>query len=120
MTSDATISIALIFSIISTIGVVVTIASTLKKDHQSEINKQLDIERNFVKINLKLDTFCDETKEILKNQEKSNDEIKGISQQIVKQSERIETLFHYHSDHEERIKCLEKGEKSNDSRYITP
>lgn len=108
MYSDITISLSLVFSIIAAIGVIVNIVSNVKKNHETEEQKQLDIEKNFVKINMKLDSFCEQTREILKNQEKANDEIKSFSEKLIKEHERVETLFKYKEDHELRIKKLEE------------
>lgn len=111
MGADTTISIAFILSLISCLGVIVSMVSTFKKDNDARTKEKLDIEKNFVKINVKLDNFCDTIRTVLKNQEKSNDELNELSQQIVKSNERIETLFHYHDDHDERLKKLEDKTK---------
>lgn len=107
MNPDITISLSLVFSIIAALGVLVTIFNTFKKSHDAEEQRQFDIEKNFVKVNLKLDTFCDQTNAILRSQERSTDELKNISEQMIKSVERIETLFKYKDDHEQRLKKLE-------------
>ena len=108
MGAETTVNLAFILSVISCVGVIYNIVHTSRKDNRNDTNSQmeekLNIERNFVKINVKLDDFCETTKTILKNQDKSNDEIKELSQQIVKSNERIENLF-------ERVKRLEDQNK---------
>ena len=102
-----------ILSIISCLGVVVSIVSTLKKDSEARTNEKLDIEKNFVKINVKLDSFCDQIKTMLHNQEKANDEIKKLSNKLIQDDERIETLFNYYRQLEKQISRFEnRGEKN--------
>lgn len=100
MNADTSISFSLILSIVSCLGVIVAIVQAFKKDSDTRTKEKLDIEKNFVKINLKLDTFCDDVKEILKNQEKSNDELRQLSERAIKDHEKIE-------DHERRLQKLE-------------
>lgn len=104
MNLDTTVSISLLLSLVSCAGVIFTIITTARKNNDSSSDKKLEeklnIEKNFVKINLKLDSFCDDVREILKNQEKSNDELRRVSDELIKDSSMIE-------DHERRIKALE-------------
>lgn len=104
MNLDTTVSISLLLSLVSCAGVIFTIFTTARKNNDSSSDKKLEeklnIEKNFVKINLKLDSFCDDVREILKNQEKSNDELRRVSDELIKDSSMIE-------DHERRIKALE-------------
>jgi hypothetical protein len=103
MNADTQISLSLIFSVLASLGVIVAIVQAFKKDNDTRTKEKLDIEKNFVKINLKLDTFCDDVKEILKNQEKSNDELRQLSERAIKDHERIE-------DHERRLTKLEENQ----------
>ena len=97
---------------VSCVGVIVSMVSTFKKADEARTNEKLDIEKNFVKINVKLDSFCEQTKTILHNQEKANDEIKKLSDKLIHDDERIEALLNYHRKLEERISRLEnRGEK---------
>ena len=98
--SDITISLSFLFSIVSVIGVVVAIVSSLKKNQEEEANKQLDIEKHFVKIDMKLDNFMDSTNRILKNQEKSNDQIQELSEKLIAHDKELE-------NHDQRLKKLE-------------
>ena len=67
----------------------------------------MDIEKNFVKINLKLDDFCDTTKKMMAENSERAEQLKNVSEQIVLVKERVNTLFKYKDDHEARIKELE-------------
>ncbi len=118
MTGNDTISIALLLAIgsliVSVIGVIINIkkanketADDKKKALEAENERQLKMQENFVKVNLKLDTFCDTTKELMKQNEKTSDSTQELTKQMIKCSERIETLFRYKDDHERRISDLE-------------
>lgn len=113
LNENITISIALIFSIISMIGVAVNIANTVKRNTEINTQKELSIEKNFAKLEVKLDEFGRLISDISKRSEKNADRIDYISQEITKQNERISTLFHYHDDHERRIIEMEKKINEN-------
>lgn len=100
---DITVSVAFLFSCVSVIGVVVSILNTNKKNQEAEKEKELSIERNFVKVNLKLDTLCDQITSILKKQEKDSDSLGAISEKLTRFEVQI-------NEHERRIEKLEKGE----------
>lgn len=122
MTTNDTISIALLLSIGSfVIAVINVVLSAKKQTKQSEVEKlnalnienqrQLDIEKNFVKINTKLDDFVDTTKEMMRDNERKTDDLRRLSEIMVKANERIETLFKYKDNHEKRITDLENRVK---------
>ena len=103
MNSDITISLSFLFSIVSVVGVIVAIVTSLKKNQEQEANKQLDIEKHFVKIDMKLDNFMDSTNRILKNQEKATDQIQELSKKLIAHDKELE-------NHDQRIKKLEGKE----------
>lgn len=91
MTSEATISLALIISLVS-IGCTLynTFAGskkTQKETMEAEIERRATLKEEFVKVNLKLDTFCRQLEELIRK--------------IDKTDERLD-------DHEKRITSLEK------------
>lgn len=67
----------------------------------------MDIEKNFVKINVKLDDFCDTTKKMMAESNEKTEQLKKVSEQLIIVTERVNTLFKYKDDHEARIKGLE-------------
>lgn len=111
LTGNEGISMALLISIVSLICVMINTFGGSRKRHdeaiEAENKRQVEIEKQFVKVNLKLDNFCDTTKELMKQQEKETDVMQELSRQMVMCSERIETLFKYKDDHEHRISELE-------------
>lgn len=111
MTPETSVSIALLISLTSLACTLInTFAGGKKRQEEQaerEKNRQMDIEKNFVKINLKLDDFCDTTKKMMAENYEKAEQLKNVSEQIVLVKERVNTLFKYKDDHEARIKELE-------------
>lgn len=115
MTPETSVSIALLISLTSLACTLINTFAGGKKRQEElaerEKNRQMDIEKNFVKINVKLDDFCDTTKKMMIENGENAEQLKKVSEQIVLITERINTLFKYKDDHEERIKGLEDRAK---------
>lgn len=111
MNPETSVSIALLISLTSLACTLInTFAGGKKRQEEQaerEKNRQMDIEKNFVKINLKLDDFCDTIKKMMAENSEKAEQLKNVSEQIVLVKERVNTLFKYKDDHEERIKELE-------------
>lgn len=111
MNTDTSISIALLISLTSLACTLInTFAGGKKRQEEQaerENNRQMEIEKNFVKINMKLDDFCDTTKKLMAENGEKSEQLKNVSEQIVLVKERVNTLFKYKDDHEARIKELE-------------
>lgn len=111
MTTETSVSIALLISLASLACTLInTFAGGKKRQEEQaerEKNRQMDIEKNFVKINVKLDDFCDTTKKMMAENGEKTEQLKNVSEQIVLITERVKTLYKYKDDHEERIKGLE-------------
>lgn len=111
MTPETSVSIALLISLTSLACTLInTFAGGKKRQEEQaeqEKNRQMEIEKNFVKINMKLDDFCDTTKKMMAENGEKAEQLKNVSEQIVLVKERVNTLFKYKDDHEERIKELE-------------
>ena len=117
MTSEASVSIALLISLTSLACTLInTFAGGKKRQEEQaerEKNRQMYIEKNFVKINVKLDDFCDTTKKMMAENSEKTEQLKKVSEQMVLVTERVNTLYKYKDDHEARIKELENGQKKN-------
>lgn len=115
MNPETSVSIALLISLTSLACTLInTFAGGKKRQEEQaerEKNRQMDIEKNFVKINIKLDDFCDTTKKMMIENGEKAEQLKKVSEQIVLITERINTLLKYKDDHEERIKGLEDKAK---------
>ena len=117
MTSETSVSIALLISLTSLACTLInTFAGGRKRQEEQaerEKNRQMDIEKNFVKINVKLDDFCDTTKKMMAENSEKTEQLKKVSEQMVLVTERVNTLYKYKDDHELRIKELENGRVHN-------
>lgn len=111
MSPETTVSLSFILALLSAAGVVFTIIINLKKDRREDEDRRIEIAEQFAKINVKLDQFCNTMNELARKSEKSMDEVKSVNVSLAKCNERIETLFNYHADHENRIKRLEDESK---------
>lgn len=111
MNPETSVSIALLISLTSLACTLInTFAGGKKRQEEQaerEKNRQMEIEKNFVKINMKLDDFCDTTKKLMAENSEKTEQLKNVSEQIILVKERVNTLFKYKDDHEERIKGLE-------------
>lgn len=111
MTADTSVSIALLVSVVSLVCTLINTFAGGKKRQQeaqdAEAKRQLEIEKQFVKINVKLDDFCDTTKQMMKSAEKESERSQELSKQMIQSAEQIKTLFNTTKDHERRITDLE-------------
>lgn len=91
MTSEATISLALIISLVSIACTLYNTFSGSKKSQkeqmEQEIERRASMKEEFVKVNLKLDTFCRQLEELIRKLDKTDERL---------------------DDHEKRITSLEK------------
>lgn len=119
MNSDTTISITLLISIMSIVLAIISSVRAGRKDTKAEIDaetrrrneenaRQMDIEKNFVKINVKLDDFCDTSKKLMQENKEKTDQLRQVTERLAIISERCDALFKYKDDHEKRLLALEK------------
>lgn len=111
MGPETSVSIALLISLTSLACTLInTFAGGKKRQEEQserEKNRQMDIEKNFVKINVKLDDFCDTTRKMMAESNEKTEQLKKVSEQLIIVTERVNMLFKYKDDHEARIKGLE-------------
>lgn len=117
MNPETSVSIALLISLASLACTLInTFAGGKKRQEEQaerEKSRQLDVEKNFVKINVKLDDFCDTTKKMMAENGEKTEQLKKVSEQLILVTERVNTLFKYKDDHEKRIKELENERAQN-------
>ena len=110
-----TISVAVLISIISLICTLINTFSggkkTIREQDEKENNKQLESEKNFVKINVKVDNFCETSNKLLAENAKKTDELRVVSEKLVTVSEKVSTLFKCKYEHNERLTELEDNVK---------
>lgn len=119
LTGNEGVSIALIISITSILCTLYTVFSTSrrqkaddeearKKALEMEHQRQLDIEKNFVKINFKIDEFCDTVKKLIRDTEKNAEIAKQIRESVIKIEDTINVHEKRLDAHEQRISNLER------------
>lgn len=117
MTPETSVSIALLISLTSLACTLInTFAGGKKRQEEQaerEKNRQMDIEKNFVKINVKLDEFYDTSKKMMADNGEKTEQLKKVSEQLILVTERVNMLFKYKDDHEQRIKELENERIQN-------
>lgn len=89
---DMTVSVALIFSVIAACGTIVTIISTFKKAHENDEQRRLDMEKNFVKLNVKLDGFCDDMRKMVGQMEDEQRRSNDLVNRVIRLEERVNQL----------------------------
>lgn len=118
ITADSTISLALIFLILTGLGNLVSIWATVHNqnvnlvkeqntDIEKEHQKELSNEKNFLKINMKLEEFGRCLREIEKSSDKTSEVLNEIQTHIVKLDGKVD-------NHEDRISQLEERFKSDE------
>ena len=111
LTTNDTVSIALILSVgsfvVALIGLVLNARKQQKDDAaykqkslEAENERQLKLTENFVKVNLRLDTFCDTMNQMVVKSDKTNEELRRISDRLIEDKLKID-------DHDKRISDLE-------------
>lgn len=105
---ETTISLSLIFSSISMIGVLANIYISFKRESESNKLKEVQIEKHFAQIDLRLENFLNSMATIAKNNEVSAQKIDDNLKAILQSNERIGTLFRLHDDNVRRIESLEE------------
>lgn len=110
---DATISVALLISVASIVCTMInTVAGGKKRQEEQyakENNRQLEVEKNFVKLNIKLDDMAEVSTNLMEANAEKADQLRNVTEKLILVSERVETLFRYKDNHEERITALEKN-----------
>ena len=103
---NSTISFAFIISVVSVVCVLFnTIASGKKRQQEMfdvEKNRQIEMEKQFTKLNVKLDSFSISMDELVRKNDKTSDEVRKISDRLIEDRIKIE-------DHEKRLIELERG-----------
>lgn len=86
MTPETSISVALIISLVS---IACTLYNTLsgskkrqKESIETEIERRASIKEEFVKVNLKLDTFCRQMEELIRKLDKTDERLDDHEKRI--------------------------------------
>lgn len=111
MASEATVSLSLIFSIISMIGVLASVIVSLRRETETTKQKEISIEKHFAQLDVKLDEYLSHMSNIDRSSDRTAEKMDALTQEVAKTNERIGTLFRLHDEHEKRITNLENKER---------
>ena len=92
MKQDTTVTFAFIFSIISTIGLIVNLFLTIRRDNKNQQKDDTAISTGIIKANMKLDQVCTTTLDINKQLDKLNDKVNDMALKQENHETRIEML----------------------------
>lgn len=116
MTGDSTVTVSLIFSGLTAIGVIYSIVSSRKSDVEGSTKKAVETATRFTELNVKLDMITQQFSEVIRSNEKRADEIATLNHNLSSVSAKIERLFEYKDALEKRIEKLEKGDDHENSK----
>ena len=91
--NDFTITASFLFSIIAVLGVVSTMWANHKKNQSKQEAREVDIQRNFASIEIKLDNLTTTLAELRRTSETTSSELRLLSEAIARSDEQIKTLF---------------------------
>ena len=108
MRLDATVSLSLLFSIISATGVIVTIYGVFERQHHKSSERDIETTKNFVKVNMKLDESCRNLSDIVKTMDKTSDILNSVQRHLIDVDNRLENHDKTLADHDDRLDKLEE------------
>lgn len=91
--NDMTITVSFLFSIVAVLGVVSTIWTNHRKNQSKQEAREIDIQRNFSTIEIKLDNLNASLGELRRTTETTSAELRSLSEAIARSDEQIKTLF---------------------------
>ena len=91
--NDFTITASFLFSVIAVLGVVSTMWANHKKNQSKQEAREVDIQRNFASIEIKLDNLTTTLAELRRTSETTSSELRLLSEAIARSDEQIKTLF---------------------------
>lgn len=94
MKNDTTVTFAFIFSVISTLGLIINLILTIRRDNKSNQKEDNSVKEGIIKANLKLDQVCTTTN--------------GMVLQMDKMNEKMNNMALKQENHETRISILEE------------
>ncbi len=108
MRLDTTISISLLLSIISAVGVIVTIFGVFERRHDKSSERDIETTKEFVKVNMKLDESCRNLSDIAKTMDKTSDILNSVQRHLIDVDNRLENHDKTLAHHDERLDKLEE------------
>ena len=109
VTSSSTISLAVLLSIIAMVSQVVSIFAIFHNHSKEGTKKEVEMTKNFTRLEVKLDTIDHRTDNISKAVELSDAKLDKVNERLSRSDERINTLFTNFETLAKRVEKLEEG-----------
>ena len=105
---ETSISFAVLFSLMTVIGTGLNIYAVLHNTKKDSTGEKVEIQKNFARIEAKLDTFNSQLAMVNTNFEKTDNKTDLLVEEQARQKEQITSLFRLNENNIERIKRLEE------------
>lgn len=109
MSLNTTVSLSLIFSLIAMCANIFAILGVSRSHIKENQEKDINIEKNFLKVNMKLDEFCRDLSDLVKKTDTSATQLIEMQKTLVSINNAIESHEKSLNDHEERLTNIEKS-----------
>ena len=107
MTPTTKISIALVLAVIACVYQIYSMWSNHKKNENDERIKAIETEKNFLKLDIKLDNVSGNINKLISSDEYKAKQISEISESVVSIREQLKTIFNTIENHEQRLNQIE-------------
>lgn len=104
---SATISFAVICAVVALASQIYGIVNNHKKNVEEQKREKIDLEKNLLKLDMKLDSLTGSMNALVKNDDNKTAELKSINESIVKFNEQMKAAWKKIDDHEIRITNIE-------------
>lgn len=105
---NATISFAVICAVVALGSQIYSIWNNHNKNVEDQKREKIELEKNLLKLNMKLDNVNGQMNTLVKSNENTSVELKSINESIIKFNESLKAAWRKIDDHEIRITNIEK------------
>lgn len=105
---NTSISFALICALVALGAQIYSVINNHNKNEDEKKREKIELEKNLLRLDLKLDNLTTSMGALVNNDEKTTAELKDINASIIKFGESIKAAWRKIDDHEERITNIEQ------------
>ena len=105
---NASISFAVVCAVVALGSQIYSIWNNHKKNVEDQKREKIELEKNLLKLDMKLDNVNGQINTLVKNYESTTVELKSINESIIRFNESLKGAWHKIDDHEIRITNIEK------------
>ena len=108
MDMKITISFAVICAVVALASQIYSIWNNHNKNVEETKREKIELEKNLIRLDLKLDNINKSIAALVTNHEKASAEIKAINESVIKYGESLKSAWNRIDNHEKRILEIEK------------